>query len=158
MNELKQIFVTNYHLFYNSIFDLNEECMLKRVEHTNHSAYIACHLVDTRYYILKNCKIEFTNPFANFLKDAKTIDDVKSFPSKQEILNVWQETHKIFLESLDKIDLNNYSIPFSFPYTDKTTISFLTFMAQHESFHIGQLAFLHKVLNDKAMTYKQQNN
>jgi len=40
-----------------------------------------------------------------------------------------------------------------FPIDDSTSLGLITFLAQHEFYHIGQLAFLRRQLGHAAMSY-----
>jgi uncharacterized damage-inducible protein DinB len=44
-----------------------------------------------------------------------------------------------------------------FPVGDSTPIGMLTFLAQHDSYHVGQAAFIRRQLGKPAMTYARRS-
>jgi len=44
-----------------------------------------------------------------------------------------------------------------FPISDTTALGMITFLTQHDSYHIGQVGFLRRQLGKPAMTYGRRS-
>src|SRR6516225_9816830 len=55
---------------------------------TNSVVFVATHVAEARFYLLKMFGIEQTSPLAAYLENARGIDDVKRFPPMAEIQRV----------------------------------------------------------------------
>ena len=147
----------NTRLFRNCLIDIDDVTAMKRMDdNTNPPAFIASHVLDARFFIAKKLKIDAVNPFDKILTDIQTIRDVKSLPPVREILKVRevvaQEIERKFV-TITKSELY-VSVSFNFPVDDKTLSGGIAFLLQHESYHIGQMAFLRRQLGLPAMSYK----
>jgi len=150
-----------------SVFQLNQRLVLSCVEgmddatvqtrltdNTNHVAFLFAHLVGARRYLLGLLGVPVEDPFPELAK-AKSLDDVDRFPSLEAMRSAWDEMGERLsaaLESLDEAQLDERS-PQDFPVDDKSFLGGVAFVAQHESYHVGQLAMLRKALGLGAMSY-----
>lgn len=152
-----EIFKLNSRLFLNCLDGWKEDQARWRPSpDTNSAAFIALHLVDSRHYIAKIVGVTMENPFA-FLADAKTIDDVKTWPKLDEVRAAWKSVTGNLRErfkTLAPADLTGPSDWGDVPVDDKSNAGLLLFMMQHESYHIGQLAILRKQAGLPAMSYR----
>ena len=67
----------------------------------------------------------------------------------------WREVSDVLVErfgELSDLELKERA-PVEFPVGDGTVLGGIAFLLQHESFHIGQLAFLRKMLGHGSMSY-----
>jgi uncharacterized damage-inducible protein DinB len=48
--------------------------------------------------------------------------------------------------------------PYQFPISDPSVLGMTAFLVQHESYHIGQMAFLRKQLGLEAMAYGERED
>ena len=70
---------------------------------TNNAAFIAAHLSNSRFYLLKLLGVERENPLARYLAAARTIDDVKEYPSVAETLSAWSDVSHALRDRLEAI-------------------------------------------------------
>src|SRR5262245_28970882 len=121
---------------------------------TNSLAFLAAHLSQSRHYACMMAGRPLTDPLEGRLK-GKSLDDVGPLPSLTEITAAWDavSAHLLkVLEGLTEDDLKREATR-RLPGSDGTVGSVLPFMAQHDSYHIGQMAILRRQLGLGAMKY-----
>ena len=147
----------NTRLFLNCLEGVSEQEAIERPRtSTNNLAFIACHLVDSRYFMAAYMGLELSNPFAELLANANGIDDVPVLPPLDRIRQAWSKISRdteAALGSLSHDDTRAPS-PQRFPVEDPTVLGGLGFLIQHESYHIGQMALLRKYVGHPAMSYR----
>ena len=152
---LAEILRLNTRLFRNCLDGLaDEQAIVRPSATTNSAAFIAGHLADSRYYLLKAIGEARPSPLAPYLEKARGIDDVKQCPPLAVSQAAWTEvSHAIRdrMEALTAADLDS-SFAANFP-GQHTVLGVLTFLVQHDSYHIGQLALLRKYADLPAMRY-----
>ena len=154
---LYAIFKLNSSLFLNTLVDLDDDrARWRPSEQTNSAAYVALHLVDTRYYMATHVGLTLTNPFAALLKDARSIGDVRTLPKLDDVRSAWKAVTgdlRVKFGQLTDAHLNVLASA-KLPTDDETTLGMLSFLMQHESYHIGQLGLLRKQMGLPAMLYR----
>lgn len=152
------IYNLNRRLFLNTLTDIDDDLARKRPNNkTNSMIFIACHLLDARYYIGKLIGLYCECPFKDIFDQTNSIEDFTEFPKLADISSSWHDiSNKILmrLKTIHKSDLADKA-PFDVPVEDNTVFGLITFLAQHESYHIGQLALLRKYFGLKAMRYNE---
>lgn len=157
VDSIIEILDLNTRLFRNCLKGADDRAIRARVTgSTNSLHFLGCHLVETRYYMSTMIGFEEATPFPE-LADVRTIDEMpEPGPSLDAILNAWDHISPLLgnrLRSLDENVLERDS-PVSFPSRSETVFGALSFLAQHESYHIGQMALLRKALGFEAMSYR----
>ncbi len=112
-------------------------------------------MVDARYFLAGYLGLPDANPFADLLSDASSIEEIPTLPALSVVRRVWSElapTLDACLGTLDEDELRSPSRQL-FPVSDPSLLGAISFMIQHESYHIGQLALLRKYLGHPAMKY-----
>lgn len=146
----------NTHLLLNCFDQVTDEQASRRVvPQVNSMAFLAAHLIDTRHELLAVLGGSAENPVRPHLANARSIDDVVSLPALGELLDAWQQVSPAIEERLARIDDAALGAPSGrrFPGGDPSTLGALAFLAQHDSYHIGQLAMLRRVHGLPAMRY-----
>jgi uncharacterized damage-inducible protein DinB len=156
---LVEILRTNTRLFLNCLRDVDDAAGTTRVsDRTNHLTFIAVHLVDARDYLLGSLGGERVAPFAAYGLDAvSSIDEVGALPPLLEVVAAWEEVSRRLTDRIAVLDgaVWDAEAPTRFPVDDPTTLGMLAFLMQHDSYHLGQLAFLRKHLGFGAMPYDE---
>src|SRR5262245_3898367 len=153
---LAQILRLNTTLFRNCLDGFTDEMATRRPSNsTNSAAFVASHVTDTRFYLLKLLGVERPNPVEQSLAGARTIADIKQLLPLQQILDAWTSAAHALRERLETITPAELdaSIETRFPMADPTILSALAFLVQHDTYHIGQLAMLRKHAGLPAMKY-----
>ena len=155
---LSHILRLNTRLLRNCLDGMSDDAAALRPSPTmNNAAFIAAHCGDARYYLLRLLGVELDNPFAPYLAGARSIDDVAQLPSLAVIREAWTSASHALRDCLEALSSDEVrrQVPNApaFPGTDKSVLSMLTFLVQHESYHLGQIALLRRYAGLPAMNY-----
>jgi uncharacterized damage-inducible protein DinB len=146
----------NTKLFRNCLESLSEDAATRRPSAaTNSASFVAAHLADSRFYLLRMLGAEHENPLAAYLGTASSIDDVKQLPPLGETLAAWAAASHALRDRLETLTAAELDGPTAAPFfaPEQTMLGALTFLVQHDSYHLGQLAFLRKLAGLPAMRY-----
>ena len=153
---LAAIFDLNTDLLINCLDGLSDEDARRRMAGGGNSVtFLAAHLIDTRHFLTARLGRPLANPLAPLLAQAKSIDDIQAWPSLERLRAGWitiAEHLGTALEGLSSDELAKENVH-RFPLSDSTALGFLAFLAQHDSYHVGQVAFLRRQLGLEAMAY-----
>jgi DinB superfamily len=122
---------------------------------TNHAAYIAAHVADSRYFLLKILDAEQPSPLEPYIGSARCLDDVQHWPTLAETQAAWTHAGHALRERLDAMTGAEWDVACSPPFLGEgaSRLSGLSFLAQHEAYHIGQLSLLRTFVGLPAMKY-----
>ncbi len=145
----------NTRLLRNCLAGVDDALARRRPnEHTNNLAFLAMHLVDVRAYATRYLGGDLLSPFHEILEPIKKIDELETYPEVDALLAAWAASEAPLFERLGALtstDLDGEAEP-KFPL-GATRLDGLTFLVEHESFHIGQMAILRRVHGLPAMSY-----
>lgn len=152
---LAAIFKVNSTLLINTFNDVTEEFSLRRPNNkTNSMLFVLLHTMDARYFLLRNIGLEIKNPFGKYVDWANTIDDIKKYPKLKSVLAEWKKLDKILDEKLNRISSKKLDAKSDMDFAGgKKVLNMIAFLAEHEAYHVGQLAFIRKFLGMKAVTF-----
>ena len=154
---LAAILRLNTRLLLNCLDGLTDETARSRLgEGVNSAIFIAAHLTDSRFFMLRTVGGSLENPLSPFLDKAKTIDDITDWPSLDAVRAAWDAVSSALDATLDAAAPDELGAPVDarFPGVERTRIGALTFLVQHDSYHLGQLALLRKSAGLPAMSYR----
>lgn len=146
----------NTKLFLNCLKEVDDKSAYKRFNKiTNNLIFIAIHLLDARYYICNYIGAKVKNPLEDELKDVRKIEDMKQLPGLKDIIDLWEKVSNNLESAISKVTNSELAkkSKFKFPVDDNSKLGGISFLIQHESYHIGQLGFLRKSLGFKPMKY-----
>jgi uncharacterized damage-inducible protein DinB len=154
-----------------ALFDLNTDLALNCLDGIDDDAarhqaapglnsmtFILAHVTDSRYYLAAWLGQPIDNPLSAALKDARAIADAGPLPGVDELRNHWQHisSHLGATFATTPPELLNESSPQRFPIADSSRLGAIAFLAQHESYHIGQLGLLRRQAGKEAMGYRRR--
>ena len=156
-------FALQSRLFNNVLEGIEEPNGLERLnDHVNHLQWIAGHLTNSRYRFSPMLKLDGDFPYADRYNDFsqppphnRAIDASVKYPTLSEIKKYWNELAGRFVNGISGLssDQLGAETPVTVP-TGKTLSDVLSFLASHESYHIGQMSIIRKYLGMSAMSYK----
>ena len=158
---IAEIYRLNTWLFHNCLDALTEEQGQARPSvTTNSAAFVAAHVADSRFAIAAWLGAPLANPLADVLADAKGIEDIPALPSLDAIRAAWDEASQAIAARIGALTPQEWDAPSParFPTGGPTLLGALTFLAQHDSYHIGQLALLRKHAGLPAMKYASRKH
>lgn len=154
-----EIFRLNTWLFHNCLEGLTEAQGRARPDAgTNSAAFVAAHVCESRVAIAGWLGATVENPWAAALKDAKGIDDVAELPALADVRATWDAASAAIAARLEAATAEQLDAPgpHRFPVGGATLLGALAFLAQHDSYHVGQLALLRRQQGLPAMSYRRQ--
>lgn len=154
---LAAILRLNTRLLLNCLDGLTDEMARRRhAEGVNSVAFIAAHVTDSRFFILRMLGGSLDNPLSAFLDHAKGIDDITEWPTLGLIRSAWGDVSRAMDERLGAATEDELvaGVDVRFPGVERNRLGALTFLVQHDSYHLGQLALLRKPAGLPAMSYR----
>jgi DinB family protein len=154
---LAEILRLNTVLFRNCLDALtDEQAAVRPSGATNSAAFVAAHLTNSRFYLLKVLGVAAEDPLAPYLDGKKGLDDLDKLPALSEIHEAWTLAAHLLKDRLAAMTAAEWDGPSSvrFPLANGTLVGTLTFLVQHDSYHVGQLSLLRKYCGLPAMRYQ----
>lgn len=123
-------------------------------DEVNNMAFVAAHLADSRRYLANMLGPEVDNPFPD-LADGIGIDDFPELPTVEALLKAWKKMGEVLDERLQAATAEQLDAdaPIDFGVDDGSLLGGIAFLLHHEGYHIGQLAYLRKLMGLEAMKY-----
>lgn len=152
----KIIFNMNDRLFNSALEGITEEQSKERITgHVNPVNWIASHTVWARYNTLMFLGKSADNPYNGLFENFKAYDVLLNYPSLSEIKNEWKKVSALLNDALGSVSEEHLAgdSPLKSPIGDFTNGGTIAFLAQHESYDIGQLGLLKKFFTKEAMSY-----
>jgi uncharacterized damage-inducible protein DinB len=144
----------NSKFLENSVKDLAPEEWLRRpAETTNHIAWIVGHVAWTRGRLLHYVGTEWRQPGLDpFARGVKLGED-SAYPSPEWLLGIWRESASVLTAALEGVSEDALAKPATQgpPSADGKISGIVNFLAIHETYHGGQIAYLRSWLGHKGM-------
>jgi uncharacterized damage-inducible protein DinB len=156
LTPLAEILRLNTRLFRNCLDGMSEEqARMRPSPAANSAAFVAAHVAESRYFILKCIGAERPSPLEPFVGGWKAIDAITAWPTLDQIRAAWTAAGTALDQRFASITPAELDAPsdMGFPVESKTTAGVLAFLVQHDSHHVGQLAWLRKYAGLPAMKY-----
>jgi len=150
------IFKLNNRLFLNALEGVTEEQSKTRIsDHSNSLIWIAAHTTWARYNTLNLLGNPAENPFKGLFENFKAYDPKDVYPTLEKVKSEWEKASPLLKEALHTVTEEHLAgpAPFKNPTGDSTIGGTIVFLAQHESYDIGQMAYLKKYFTKEAMKY-----
>ncbi len=142
----------NTKLFRNCLDAMTDaQAAVRPSASTNSAAFVASHLVGSRYYLLELLGAGQANPIA---QAGASKDDTAQQPLNA-ISAAWTAVSHALRDRVGAMNAGELDAPVTtrIPVSEPTGLNVLTFLVQHDSYHIGQLALLRKYVGLPAMRY-----
>jgi hypothetical protein len=162
VSPLQSLLSLQGRLYLNCLLGMtDEQGLLRPSRDANHTAFIALHLLDSRYVMARLVGGPGENPVAAILEHAGGIEDVAAFPSLDELRSGWRAVSEVLVMRFGQIESAALDLPCppSLPVLrigEGTVLDGVAFLLHHESYHIGQMALLRKLAGLGAMSYREQ--
>ena len=146
----------NERLFINALAGVTDEQAKERISgHNNPLNWLATHTVWARYNMAMLLGKPGDNPYNGMFENFKPFDDTMKFDPLEKIKEEWNKASALLREGFASVSEEHLASdsPLKSPIGDFTIGGTIAFLAQHESYDIGQIAFLKKYLTKEAMSY-----
>ena len=152
---LAAIFRLNTELVGNCLDGLDDTQAGQRpTPDTNSVAFLLAHLVETRHYLAAILRAPLESNLPESFRTARSLDQAGTLPLLTDLIAGWERISAhlaVVIERLDTAQLAEAGP--NLPGSDGTVSGGLAFLAQHESYHLGQIALLRRQFGLPAMSY-----
>lgn len=147
----------NTRLFINALEGVTDELAKQRVsEHNNPLIWLAVHTTWARYNICAMLGMPVAkNPYDGMFENFRPYTATDNFPTMEELKTEWMKASGLLKDALAAVTEEHLAAdcPLKSPIGDFSFGGTVAFLTQHESYDIGQIAFLKKYLTKEAMKY-----
>jgi len=143
------IFASNDGLAERSFQGVAEADLWKRpTPQTNGMLWIFAHMVATRANILKLLGDNFDTGWGETFGRGAALQDTSGYPTREKIDEVSREVNRRLYTALGRLTDADVSKPASRAFTNavQTLGDQVAFLAMHDTYHVGQLAYVRKAL------------
>ena len=143
------LFKANDFLFGGALEGIPTDDLHKRPhDNSNPLIWIAGHAMTSRASLARLVGVRLENPWANIFARGATVDENVSYPDISEITALWKNVTDQLLPRLEELTDEELEAEsrFPLPTSDKTKRGAIFFLNLHETYHIGQMAYLRKWL------------
>mgnify|MGYP003449482389 CR=1 FL=1 len=157
IQHLENIFNMNSRLFINAMEGVTDAQANERVSDNNNPfIWIATHTVWARFNACAMLgKPAEKNPYDGMFENFRAFNHEDKYPSLSEIKAEWNKASDLLKEALAQVTEDHLAsdCPLKSPIGDFSFAGTVAFLAQHESYDLGQMAFIKKLLTKEAMKY-----
>ena len=149
ISSVSLLFHTNDQLFHRALEGIKPDDLLRRPhDGSNPLIWIAGHAATSRSSLTKIVGESVDDPWSELFKRGASIDANVSYPEIQEIISLWDAVTEKLMHRLQGLtdDELAQAPPFPVPTGDNTRRGAIVFLNYHETYHIGQMAYLRKWL------------
>ena len=142
-------------LFNNATVGFSDDDADRRTGQANHVKWLTGHIVSSRYGMANMLGLAQSEPFPELFANTKGRQDGVTYPSMTELTKDWNAiSDKVItkLRSMSDADLAAPA-PFDVPTGDGTVKGVFAFLAHHEAYTIGQIAYVRRIVGLEAMKY-----
>jgi len=143
------LFRATDQLFHQALTGVTREDLLRRPhDESNPLIWVAGHAMTSRSALTRIVGEQVENPWEKLFARGAKVDENVSYPEVSEIISQWDLVTEKLMSRLALLDDEQLAKPSPFPVPtgDRTTRGAVVFLNYHETYHIGQMAYLRKWL------------
>jgi hypothetical protein len=153
------IYKRNQDMLARAIEGMTEEQWSERpLDACNSALWLFGHLIWARSRALKLLGFTWTKPWLDlFARGSKPMETLQ-YPRTNNLLDAWEDLCSIFPATLEEIPHNVLEEPVQQPSPsfNGTVGGMVSFLAMHESYHVGQMVYVRKLLGAEGSRLEQQ--
>lgn len=126
----------------------SEQWNQRPLDASNSALWLFGHIIWARSRALKLVGFTWSKPWLDLFVRGSKPSENPSYPPLSEMLDAWHDLCISFPATLDEISSGTLSKPVQEPSPsfDGTVGGMVNFLAMHESYHVGQLAYVRRML------------
>jgi hypothetical protein len=150
---IAMIFAVNDDLVFRALDGLtHEELCETPTDHSNPMFWVAGHVVQTRAQLLQQLGESVETGWGDIFNRGAALGETARYPSRDEIERVMRDVGPRLQAKLATLDEHQLARPASVKLPGaKTMADQLAFFALHDSYHVGQMAYIRKALGYPAL-------
>jgi hypothetical protein len=157
LQHTENILNMNTRLFLSALDGVTEAQAKERIsDHNNSLVWLASHTVWARYNTCAMLgKPAASNPYDGLFENFKPYDAAANYGTLAQAKEEWNKASELLKEGLASVTEEHLAAdcPLKSPIGDFSFGGTVTFLAQHESYDIGQIAYLKKYHTKTEMSY-----
>jgi uncharacterized damage-inducible protein DinB len=146
---IKGMFKTNADIFEKVVQGVpTEQWLTQPADDSNHLTWVAGHVVIHRAIAAEMLGAQWSAPWRKlFVRGAKLVSP-DQYPNPDELRRAWKEVSEKLAACLSTATEEDIAkpAPQGVPTMDGKVGGFVAFLCLHETFHVGQLSYLKKLL------------
>jgi uncharacterized damage-inducible protein DinB len=142
-------FRRNTHFVKKNIEGLSEEEWVRRPGGSgNHVLWIVGHVALSRCIVLSRLGDDWSKPWLSLFGRGLPCDDSVAYPTPEEATQAWNESTAHLKAAMESASEELLATPANEgpPSADGKVSGVVNFMAYHETYHVGQLAYVRSLL------------
>jgi len=147
MESIYNMFKFNTQVFEQVLEGLTEDHEHARpIKRANSVNWVAGHIVRYRYSIANLLGVDAESPWGELYRKGTEATNGDKYPSLDEIRAAWKDISAKMLKAIKEAEEETLTKvpPWTKPGLENSIRGTVTFLAFHESYHLGQLGFLRK--------------
>lgn len=114
----------------------------------NHLLWIVGHCCWARSALLKRLGEDWSKPWLSLCGRGEKLDTAAVFPTPQEAMAAWDESSERLTAAMESASPETLSAPSTQgpPSADGKVSGVVNFIAYHETYHVGQMAYVRSLL------------
>lgn len=143
------LFGFNDRLFEKAVAGLSPEQLVRSAsEGSNPILWIAGHVANTRFGLCAMLGRKLHRPWGDMFNRAATRPAADRYPELSVIRGAWTEVGAALMARFEELTDGELCAPapMPFPIPDKSMRGAIAFLAYHEGYHFGQMAYVRKWL------------
>ncbi len=156
LKPLDTILNLNRRLLKNAVEEIDDELAEKRInQNTSSIKFLLCHILDARYFLASIVGNNDVCPFKDVFEKVQTIEEFNQYPSILNLMESFEDISEKISVQFSIISNNDITkqLKNKFPIEDRSVLGGITFLVEHESFHIGQIGFIRKYFGLNPIKY-----
>lgn len=148
------LYTQNSGFLQKVVADLTPEQWLARPsDHSNHITWIAGHLIWSRHALINRIGGSWSCPGLEAFARSKKIDESASYPAPESLLDLWRDSAVALDATLSALTPEALEAPAPPrpPSPDGKVSGFIGVLAWHETYHLGQIAYLRSWLGQSGI-------
>ena len=123
---------------------MSEDNISARIQDGNSMKWIVGHMAWSRFLLNQHLGGNDENPFGDMFKRGAEVKPESECPSLDEVRKVWDDIAAKVEKRLEALSDDELAAPLEtqYPITDGTVLGAIAFLSLHETYHVGQLAYI----------------
>ncbi len=148
LKAIADLYSVNTNLFLKALDMADEKNLHDRpLGKANSLLWVAGHLTASRFTVANMLGLKEEFPKAELFNYGAEPKDPSEYPSIEDIVLGWNDIAEKLMAQFEKVsdDVLAGKPPFEVPGVEKTVAGMVAFLQLHESYHVGQLAYINRL-------------
>jgi uncharacterized damage-inducible protein DinB len=149
-----ELYTLNEHLALKALGEAKPETLDDRpLDKANSFAWIFGHITGSRFQVARMIGLDKEFPWGDVYNMGTEVKSSDSYPSVDKLKAAYEEISAALKERFEELtdaDLDGEPA-FKIPGIEESTAGMLSFMAFHEAYHVGQLAYIQRLHGGKGL-------